>query len=109
MRFSELCWLFAGAVLLHNLEEAIYLPSWSHTAGKWYKPLRPLGFRIAAVFISGITLALTLLAACSSPYSLTTYLIVGLAAAMALNAVVPPIALCAATGMYMPGRSQPLL
>jgi hypothetical protein len=39
MDFVILIWLFAAAVTLHNLEEALLLPKWSQLAGRWYRPV----------------------------------------------------------------------
>ena len=39
MDFILIAWLFALVVTLHNLEEAIWLPDWSQTAGRWHSPV----------------------------------------------------------------------
>ena len=34
--FQHWQWLFPAAITVHNLEEAIWLPAWSRTAGRWH-------------------------------------------------------------------------
>ena len=38
MTFVQFGWLFAIVTAAHNLEEAIWLPNWSRTAGRWHHP-----------------------------------------------------------------------
>jgi len=52
MTFEQSVWLFAAAVTLHNLEEVVWLPRWSHTAGKWHYPVGSFEFRFAVISLT---------------------------------------------------------
>ncbi len=51
----DLSWSFTAAVILHNAEEALFLPSWSEQARRWYRPVSKGEFRFtgAAVSLNG--------------------------------------------------------
>jgi Protein of unknown function with HXXEE motif len=54
MDFYYLIWAFPLVITIHNLEEAIWLPGWSESTGRWYHTVEPGEFRFAvAVCILG--------------------------------------------------------
>ena len=52
MDFVLLSGLFALAVTLHNLEEALLLPTWSRSAGRWHHPVGAREFRFAVAVLT---------------------------------------------------------
>jgi hypothetical protein len=99
--FSHLAWAFVAAVAIHNLEEALYLPSWSRSAGTFHPAVGATEFRFAVL---GLMLLAAFCAAGAAAGSVTaTYLTCGYALAMAVNAFVPHAAATVALRRYMPG------
>jgi hypothetical protein len=103
VRFAHLQWLFPLVILLHNAEEALWLPGWANRTGFWRQPVSPGAFRFAAGVLTGLALAVTWLSARSGGQSLWTYLVFGYMTAMLGNVVYPHVALSIATRSYMPG------
>ena len=62
MSFPLLSWLFAVAITIHNLEEALWLPGWSQSAGRWHHPVGAREFRFGV----GVLTALAYIAVCLS-------------------------------------------
>ncbi|MEW9573670.1 HXXEE domain-containing protein [Rhodanobacter sp. Si-c] len=111
MTLNTLAWLFTGRVLLHNLEEALWLPTWSMRAMRWYRPVRvpaPV-FRFAAGALSLAFVVLTLSATMSQPGGVAAYLMAGYALAMLLNVLMPHALATVALRRYMPGTATALL
>ncbi|UTH74313.1 HXXEE domain-containing protein [Chromobacterium sp. IIBBL 290-4] len=97
MTLTHWAWLFTLAALLHNLEEALWLPAWSRRQRR-YPQLDARAFAIASGLVSLFFIA----------SSLGLALQMGLALAMAVNA----LAHCAVTLLqraYMPGAASGLL
>jgi hypothetical protein len=63
MTLAELGWLFTLGVLVHNAEEAVWLPAWSVQAGRWHAPVGAGEFRFA---VGVLTLFFVLAAAWAS-------------------------------------------
>ncbi|MCU1314457.1 MAG: hypothetical protein JWM54_2214 [Acidobacteriaceae bacterium] len=102
-------WLFSLGVLLHNAEEALYLPAWSSHAGRWYKAIPAWEFRFAAAILSAIFIGITAAASLSSSGSIAAYVMAGYALAMVLNAFVPHVLATVLMRRYMPGTATALL
>lgn len=100
--------LFTLGALLHNLEEAVWLPRWSTGAGRLYPRVEPGAFRIAAGMISLLIAGLAVWAARAPAGSLADYLFAGMALALALNALVPHLLATCARRRYMPGTATGL-
>jgi len=109
MPLAALAWLFTVGVLLHNLEEALWLPAWSTRAGRWYRPVAAPVFRFAAAVLSLAFLVLTLAAGWSPPGSVAAYLMAGYVLAMVLNVVAPHVLATIALRRYMPGTATAVL
>lgn len=109
MSFAEFGWLFAFAVVLHNLEEMIWLPAWTKNVQHWAEPLVPFAFRFAALVLSAFAIGLAL--AISLEFHSNRYLalLVGYAVAMSVNAIAPHLIFTIKTGSYMPGTATGLL
>ena len=104
MNLSGLAWVFTGAVLLHNAEEALFLPSWSRRVRRWYKPVGDAEFCFAALVVSVAFVALTL-AATSLTGAELQYIFAGYVVVMVANALVPHLVLTIALRKYMPGTA----
>ena len=105
MSLAALGWLFTVGVLVHNAEEALWLPAWSARAIRWYRPVPAPVFRFAAAVLSLAFLALTLVATLSPAGSVAAYLMAGYALAMLLTVLVPQAQATVAWRRYMPGTA----
>ena len=105
VRFANLQWLFPVVIILHNVEEAIWLPGWAKRTGFWRSPVSPGAFRFAAAVLTVLALAVTWLSARSGGQTLWTYLMFGYMAAMLANVVYPHVAISIATRSYTPGTA----
>ena len=103
MDFTLLVWLFALAITVHNLEEAIWLPSWSKTAGRWHHPVNTGEFRFAVLVLTVLGYAVAALATFAGKESAGAYLIAGYALAMLLNVVFPHLLATIVMRRYAPG------
>ena len=109
MGFIDWAWLFLAAIALHNLEEAIWLPSWSKHAGKWHRPVSPSAFRFAVAVLTLLALIVTFWAVATGPRSVGSYLLTGYALGMLVNVVFPHMLVSVALRRYMPGLATALL
>jgi hypothetical protein len=109
MSLAVLAWLFTLAVLLHNLEEALYLPAWSERAGRWYRPVAASAFRFAAAMLSVLFVLLTVFASVSRPGDVGAYLMAGYVLAMVLNVIMPHAFVTIVQRRYMHGTATALL
>lgn len=109
MSFPLLSWFFAVAITIHNLEEALWLPGWSQSAGRWHHPVGAREFRFAV----GVLTALAYIAVCLSVVggkeSVGAYLIAGYALAMLLNVFFPHLLATLIMRQYAPGTATALL
>lgn len=105
MRLQSLSALFVGAVLLHNLEEAIWLPGWSPSDGGWHQPVTPVVFGFSVAVLSLLLMLLAWRSWLSGPQSISTYLYAGYVFAMVANAAVPHLVGTIWSGSYMPGTA----
>jgi hypothetical protein len=103
MSLATLGWVFTFGVLLHNLEEALYLPAWSSNAGRWYRPVASNTFRTAIIILSMILVTVTAFAATAEAGGTLAYIMAGYCLAMILNAVAPHLLLTIKLGRPMPG------
>ena len=103
MDFNLLVWLFAIAVTAHHLEESIWLPEWSKSAGRWHHPVDPGAFRFAVFALTVFAYAAACMAFSGAKESAGAYLIAGYALAMLLNVVFPHLVATVALRRYAPG------
>jgi hypothetical protein len=106
--FIILAWLFAAAVTVHNLEEAVFLPAWSENAGRWHRPVGANEFRFAVVVLIVLAGVAALLATVQGRESIGAYILSGYALAMLLNVAFPHLLATVATRRYMPGTATAL-
>jgi len=106
--FTTLTWLFAISITLHNLEEAIWLPKWSISAGRWHPPVEPTVFRFSVLILTLFAYVFSILASIGGKLSIGAYLISGYAFAMLLNVVFPHLLTTIALKKYAPGLTTAL-
>jgi hypothetical protein len=109
MGFVSLSWLFVGAVAAHNLEEAIWLPAWSQTAGRWHRSVGSAEFRFAVLVLTLLAAFAAWLATVQEKGNFGAYLVAGYALAMLLNVLVPHLLATLLLRRYMPGTATALL
>jgi hypothetical protein len=109
MSLIAIGWLFTLGALLHNAEEALFLPAWSKRAGRFYKPVAARVFRTAVIILSALFVAVTVAGSVSRPGSIAAYLMAGYALAMVLNVFAPHVLVTVATRRYMPGTATAVL
>ena len=107
--FANLVWLLPAAVTLHMIEEMIWLPEWSKTAGKWHKPVTPRQFAFASIALLVILFAFALAASRSVVGSVFAYVTAGLALTFLLNIYQPHIGSMLELKRYPPGLVTGLL
>lgn len=103
MDFILLAWLFALAVTIHNVEEAILLPAWSQTAGRWHHPVGPREFRFAVSVLTVAACVAVLMAVIQGKESVGAYFLSGYALAMLLNVLFPHVIATVVLRRYAPG------
>ncbi len=109
MNFHTLTWLFCGAITLHNLEETIFLPAWSQSAGPWHRPVNAFEFRFAVIVLTLIAYLLAFLCQVESVAGFCRYLISGYALAMMLNVFFPHLVATIVMKNYTPGLATGLI
>ncbi len=109
MSFTLLCWLFAVSITLHNLEEALWLPQWSQSAGRWHHPMGTREFRFALGVLTALAYGAAYLAAVSGKETVGAYLISGYALAMLMNVFFPHLLATLIMRRYAPGMATALL
>jgi hypothetical protein len=109
MDFRIAAWIVALVSTLHNLEEAILLPAWSRTAGRWHHPVEKGEFRFAVLVLALLTYAAVGRALLGGREGIGAYLLTGYALAMLLNVFVPHLLATLALLRYAPGTATGLL
>jgi hypothetical protein len=109
MSFLLLSWLFAAAITLHNLEEALWLPGWSQSAGRWHHPVGKREFHFAVGVLTVLAYIAAGLAAFGGKGSVGAYFITGYALAMLMNVLFPHLLATLIMRHYAPGTATALL
>ena len=92
-------------VLAHNAEEALWLPRWSQSAGRWHAPVTSLQFSFAVSVLSLILVAAGLAAFAQGPRSVSAYLFAGYVFAMVANVLVPHVVGSLVLRVCVPGTA----
>jgi hypothetical protein len=101
--------LFGMGVTLHNLEEALYLPAWARSHLKLRFEPDPKTFWVLTSLVSA-TIWIPIVGVCVSTESARFQTALsGFALAMAVNAVLPHLAISLATRSYSPGAGTGML
>ncbi|MBD3374072.1 HXXEE domain-containing protein [candidate division KSB1 bacterium] len=99
-----LIWGVPVVILVHNIEEAIWLPRWANQyAGRWHKPVGAAEFRFAVVVLSLLAFVLAGLTHISGFGSIWHYLLAAYALGQAINIFVPHLVVTLVTRHYAPG------
>lgn len=113
MRTQTLTWLFTVGVLLHNAEEAVWLPGWSAQALArrrfGYQPVGAAEFRFATTAVSACLMLIAAAASTAPAGAPVNDVFAGFVGAMMINALVPHAALSIALRRYMPGTATAVL
>jgi len=107
--FDALAWLFAFAVTVHMIEEVVWLPAWSQSAGKWHEPVERRAFAFATAVMLLFLYLVTFLAGAAPPEKLSIYLLCGLALVMIVNLAIPHLGATITQRRYAPGLATSLL
>jgi hypothetical protein len=108
VRLPVLGWLFALGVLAHNAEEALFLPQWSASAGRWHPLVAAAEFQFAVAVLSLAVIFCAWAASTGGARSLGAYLLTGYALAMVINVFVPHVLASLALRTYAPGTATAL-
>ena len=100
-------WLFPAALVLHNLEEAIWLPAWSQSAGAFHPPVEAPSFRFVLVVATLVGVFLTFMASRRGGGWLTACS--GAWGVMLGNILMPHLLATLAQRRYAPGLATALL
>lgn len=105
MDFKQLQWLFPIAVMLHNGEEAIWMPGWDvrHAVTLPIHPPPAVEIRLALIVLTVAAFAITYLSAGRGPQSFWAYLLFGYIVAMLANVFVPHVPTAVIFRSYAPG------
>ncbi|MCG6536697.1 MAG: HXXEE domain-containing protein, partial [Syntrophales bacterium LBB04] len=109
MDFVLLSGLFALAVTAHNLEEALLVPTWSQSAGRWHHPVGAREFRFAVAVLTVFAYVAVYLAVVGGKEGVGAYLLAGYALAMLLNVAFPHVLATLVMRRYAPGTLTALL
>ncbi|MBU4425904.1 MAG: HXXEE domain-containing protein [Desulfobacterales bacterium] len=109
MNFPVLSWLFALAITLHNLEEALWLPGWSQSARRWHHPVGAREFRFAVGVLTALAYVAAYLSVAGGKESVGAYFIAGYALTMLMNVFFPHLLATLIMRRYAPGTATALL
>jgi len=109
MSLDTLRWIYVIGVLIHNTEEALFLPAWSNSAGRWHTRVKAAEFRFAVVVLSSVLVVFSVAESYSEPQSVAAYLMAGYVLAMTINVFVPHLLATLFMRRYMPGTATAML
>jgi hypothetical protein len=107
--FSVLVWLLPAAVTIHMIEEMIWLPKWSKTAGSWHVPVSRGQFALASLILLAIVFAVAAAASLMLWGGAAVYLAAGLALTFLFNIYQPHVGSLITLKRYPPGLATGLL
>ncbi len=96
-------WLMPAAFAVHMLDEMIWLPRWSLTAGGWHAPVGRREFAFASVVVVALVFVAAGAGALGGRESVGVYLMAGVAVLMVVNFFVPHAGSAFQTRRYAPG------
>lgn len=103
MNISSIALLFMFTITLHNMEEALWLPQWSHQVRKYHKPVERNEFHFALIVITALAYLISGIFMFFSNVIFIKYLFIGYVGAMILNVFFPHIIVSILLKRYMPG------
>jgi len=96
-------WLMPAAFAVHMLDEIIWLPPWSLTAGGWHPPVGRRAFTFASVVVVVLAFLAAWAGAVGGRQSVGVYLMAGVAVLMLVNLFVPHVGAALQLRRYAPG------
>jgi len=92
-----------GTLMIHNIEEALWLPAFSKSAGKFHKPVDTFEFAFAVIILTLLSYVITLQFYASGKNSLACYLYFAFNFGMLINVFFPHLAATIVLRRYCPG------
>jgi len=102
IEYKKIIWVLAITETLHNLEEAIWLPGWSQTAGAWHPSVRTFEFRFAVIVLT-LLIYLVIYYFSVSDSKLSVSLLGGLVVIILGNVIMPHLLATLLRGQFAPG------
>ncbi len=102
VEYKKVIWILAITETIHNLEEAIWLPEWSKTAGMWHLKVGEAEFRVAVLLLT-IMFYFVILYFTRKHSSLSKILMSGALVMVLFNVFMPHLIATVFTGRYAPG------
>lgn len=99
---EEFVIIFLFAITLHNVEEALWLPTWSKHS-KFHKPVGKNEFYFAVIVISSLAYLSTFLYLAFPHSNLVKYILIGFLGSMIINAIFPHLLASIMLKSYVPG------
>jgi len=96
-------WLFPIAFTIHNIEEALWMPEFSKSAGKFHKPVNSFEFVFALIVITLLSVIITIDFYYSGKQSLSCYLFFAFNFGMLINVLYPHLIATILLRKYCPG------
>ena len=106
LSFRTCALLFVAAITMHNIEEALFLPSWSNPVGI---KVSSSEFTFAVVFLTALAYLSSYFSIRSGKKELWTYFFTGYALAMFLNVFFPHVLISILMQEYAPGTGTAVL
>ncbi len=94
---------FPLAITLHNIEEALWLPQWSHHTAKFHPPVEKNEFHFALIIITSLAYLVTFFHILFPDVVLFVWMFYGFLGAMIINTLFPHLIATIATKKYAPG------
>lgn len=96
-------WLFPAAFAIHNLEEAIWLPEFSKSAGKFHKPVNSFEFNFALFVLTLLSIIITFFFYFYGKESVAAYFYFAFNLGMLINVLYPHLIATILLRKYCPG------
>jgi hypothetical protein len=96
-------WLFPIAFAIHNIEEAIWFPPFSKSAGKFHKPVERFEFTFAVITLTILSLIITILFFINGKLSIACYMYFAFNFGMLINVFFPHFIATIVLRKYCPG------
>jgi hypothetical protein len=96
-------WAFPVAFALHNIEEAIWMPRFSRSAGRYQAPVGAFEFIFAVTILTLLAIVITVFLFRGGKESISSYLFFAFNAGMLLNVLFPHAVATVALRKYCPG------
>lgn len=101
--------LFCLAILLHNIEEALWLPKWSESASQFHKIKGKTEFHFAVLMVTILAFLITALFILFPELEILKYIYFGFLGAMIINVFAPHLIATIVLKRYAPGLATGIL